>query len=129
MLAYLDSMRGFGMVRVRLAIAMIAASMFVAGSTGASHLPIGPNHSASMRRRPHLHAASRSLVPSRSTHQPSVCRFSPWKNRIKSVLEQTNTNLIEERDLGPAILPARGFVLGILSLGDCSIPAHRPMRC
>ena len=59
----------------------------------------------------------------------AVSRFTPWKNRIKSVLEEPNDKLIEERDLGPVVLPGQRFILGTYDLDICTLPTFPHLRC
>jgi hypothetical protein len=58
-----------------------------------------------------------------------ISRFTVWKSRIKSVLEESNPKIIDERDLGPAIVPGQCFVLGTLLSVICTLPTFPPLRC
>ena len=48
----------------------------------------------------------------RPVGRAAISQFSPWKNRIKTVLGETNDKIVEERDLGPAVLPGRASSSG-----------------
>jgi hypothetical protein len=58
-----------------------------------------------------------------------ISRFTPWKSRIKSVVEESNSTSMEERDLGPAVFPGRPFILGIFLPVICTLATFPPLRC
>jgi hypothetical protein len=54
---------------------------------------------------PVAHATGRHALSPSTTRPTSVSTFSPFRSRLKSVLEETNPRFIEESDLGPVSIP------------------------
>jgi hypothetical protein len=69
---------------------------------------------------------SHSARPARGA---TLSQFTPWKTRIKSVLAETYQRIIEERDLGSAILPAQLFTAGTVELVSSPHRMRPPLRC
>ena len=59
----------------------------------------------------------------------TLSQFTPWKSRIKSVLEETKQRLIEEYDLGPGIVFVELLSSGTLEPMSSPLPTHPPLRC
>jgi hypothetical protein len=69
---------------------------------------------------------SNSARPARGA---TVSLFTPWKTRIKSVLAETYQRIIEERNLGSAILPGQLFAAATVELVSSPPRMRPPLRC
>jgi hypothetical protein len=69
-------------------------------------------------------------IPLDSLPRPSsVARFAPWRSRLKSVLEETSSKVVDQFDLGPAILPTGVLCCRSVKLIDHLPPTAPPLRC
>jgi hypothetical protein len=59
----------------------------------------------------------------------SLTPFTPWKMRRKAVLEETDTRIGQESDLGPACLPDRVSSLAQLGPIRSRLINRIPLRC
>jgi hypothetical protein len=66
---------------------------------------------------------------SRLLRGATLSQFTPWKTRIKSVLEETKQRFTEECDLGPAMLSGRFFKSASFRLPSCPVAISPPLRC
>jgi hypothetical protein len=116
------------MVRGRLALLMVATCILLGGGSHESQSegdPTDRTHSAiDMHRGPSI---VWSLL-ARPVGRGVVTRFTPRKTRLKSVLGETNHEIIEERDLGPAIVPGQQFILRTLQSVICPPTTFPPLR-
>ena len=55
--------------------------------------------------------------------------FTPWKTRIKSVLVESYERVIEQGDLGPAVVPGQLFASATSRLVSCPVRTRPPLRC
>jgi hypothetical protein len=60
------------------------------------------NHEAGVLGQP-------AILPVSSPRPFSISPFSTWRYRLKSVIEETDTRIIREADLGPVPLPEPAF--------------------
>jgi hypothetical protein len=65
----------------------------------------------------------------RTADKAGISRFALWKKRIKGVLADSDDRVVDERDLGPAILPGHGFLLRALEPVKSPLPTFAPLRC
>ncbi len=71
----------------------------------------------------------------KSTYSPSVSRpasvtsYSPWRSRLKSVLEETSPRIIVESDLGPLPSPSHFIPFVSSGLSPSRRVATLPLRC
>jgi hypothetical protein len=117
------------MIRGRLALLMLATCTLLGGTSHGSQIErdsADPMHIAIDG-----HPGSSIVWPhmARPVGQAALSRFTPWKTRIKSVLGESNHEIIEERDFGPAIEPGQHFSLGTLQLVICPPTTFPPLRC
>lgn len=69
-------------------------------------------------------------LPTSGPSRPaSLAQFSPWRYRLKSVLEETDSRIIEEADLGPAPSPSRLIRFLPIECLTCRPLATPPLRC
>ena len=73
--------------------------------------------------------ASIGWVLSRPPRSATLSHFSPWRARPKIVFEETNHNLVEEFDLGPAQVPSRLISAPPTLLAAPRLRAASPLRC
>jgi hypothetical protein len=59
----------------------------------------------------------------------SMTPFTPWKMRRKAVLEETETRIGQESDLGPACLPDRVSSLAQVGPIQSRLIDRIPLRC
>lgn len=82
------------------AILILIAGFLVASSTAGNR---SIKDRAALDPSPIRHDCGKPKYDSPSIPRPSsVAIYSPWRSRIKSVLEETSPRIIEESDLGPA---------------------------
>jgi hypothetical protein len=117
------------MIWVRSAMLMlIACVLHVAPSRGSqsTDLPVERIDSRIASHPAATIAWPDSPRPSRGT---TLSRFTPWKSRIKSVLEESKQRVNEECDLGPATESGRLIALGTVELPSFPLLARHPLRC
>jgi hypothetical protein len=76
--------------------------------------------------------SSSSFLLLGSAQFPRPCRFSPYspyRTRLKSVLEETDREIVGERDLGPVTPTKRPAACAKLQLVASRLSTVRPMRC
>ena len=83
--------------------------------------PYDLNRSAGATERQRL-----SQLPSRPF---SVCTYSPWRSRLKSVLEESSPRIIEASDLETVLIPTRMILLRCNGLNPCRRLTALPLRC
>ena len=113
----------------RTALLMLAACVLFKGAPSASQtsrFPADRTHSVIVARS---EPSSVCQCVGRPASGAVFSRFTPWKSRIKSVLEESNPKIIEEHDLGPAIVPSRCFILGTFLSVSCTLSIFPPLRC
>jgi hypothetical protein len=113
----------------RSALMMLATcTLFGCASCGSQfeHPPADRLHSTNVD-----HSEPSSVWPHivQPGSRPAISCFTPWKSRIKSVLEETDPKVIEERDLGPVIVPGHRLILGTFLCAVCPLPTFPPLRC
>jgi hypothetical protein len=113
----------------RSAILMLIACMLLGAPSHGSQVAGYPANRVYSLITGHVGA---SMVPP-SSHQPArgatLSQFSPWKTRLKTVLEETKQRIIEERDLGLAIQSGHLFSSATVDLVCCPLPTRPPLRC
>ena len=106
------------MIRGRSAILMLITSVLLSADSQGAEMSDTPSHA--------VHAGFCTLAGSstgwvasfRLTRRgATLSQFVPWKNRVKSVIEGRVHEVVDECDLGPAIVPDR-----------FSTPAHLASR-
>ena len=113
------------MIRGRSAILMLIACVLLGGTSRGSQTSIAPTEQG----RSGIDAASEALAtfshfhgsPRRAAFSP----FSPWRTRLKSVLEQTKPRFLDDCDLGPVILSGQLFGWRAAELLSCPT-SHAP---
>ena len=125
----IDDSRDVGMSCSRSAMLMVAAFIMVgtpARSTPSSDAPVG-------RSIPVIsgHTASSidGILLSRPFRRSTFSPFTPWKSRLKIVLEETNEKIVDECDLGPAVPPLRFLTSVPVELASCHVLTQPPLRC
>ncbi len=83
--------------------------------------PYDVNRAAGTTKRQSL-----SQLPSRPF---SVCTYSPWRSRLKSVLEESSPRIIEASDLVTVLIPTQMILLGCNGLNPCPRLTTLPLRC
>jgi hypothetical protein len=74
--------------------------------------------------------SSTALIPlAHLSRASSMSAFAPWRSRIKSVLEETNPNVVDQFDLGPAALPQERPRCRSIELIDHRPLGALPLRC
>jgi hypothetical protein len=117
------------MTWARSALLMLIACMLLGPSSrGSEHTGYPADRAHSL-----MTGGSEALVGWLDVHSPSrrvtLSQFTPWKTRIKSVLEETKQRVIEEFDLGPIILSGQLFTSGSVDRTFCLLPTRLPLRC
>jgi hypothetical protein len=65
----------------------------------------------------------------RSCLGATLARFTPWRTRLKSVLQETNPKIDEECSFGSAILPDRFITSATFEPASCRPATRPPLRC
>jgi hypothetical protein len=117
------------MIYGRSALLFLATCFLYGGLSRGSALECCPTDRGHSAINGHSGASIVWSHSARPGGRAAVSRFIPWKNRIKSVLPETNDKVIDERDLGPAILPGEHVDRGTLPLAICPSPAFPHLRC
>jgi len=65
----------------------------------------------------------------RLAHGATLSRFTPWRNRLKTVLQETAPKLFEECDFGFAVLPYRLIISAAVERVSCPLATRAPLRC
>jgi hypothetical protein len=108
-----------------LASALFAPCRGQAGLVHAGAVSSGTGNVQSIR--PDWPATSQAFLP--PVRQAGITPHVPWKSRLKSVLEETNPQIGEEADLGPALVPDGPLsVATIEPLAGLPAASH-PLRC
>jgi hypothetical protein len=85
------------------AIVVLAVGFLLAPST----IVVPTGHSrASHDLKPIAHATCGQTFSPATSRSNSVLSYSPFRSRLKSVLEQTDPRVVEELDLGPVSVPS-----------------------
>lgn len=90
--------------------------------------------SAPARARAGLFACAGSSIGWVTSCRPSrrattLSQFVPWKNRVKSVIEGRVHEIVDECDLGPAIVPERLISSASVALEKPCVFKVTPLRC
>jgi hypothetical protein len=93
-------------------------------------------------RQPHSPDWANLIVATRSAYSPiailppahrlrasSIVVLAGWRNRIKSVLEETNPNIVDDFDVGPVAIPEQPTRSRSVELIDPRPPSAVPLRC
>jgi hypothetical protein len=70
-----------------------------------------------------------AILPSNSPRPSSISPFSAWRYRLKSVLPETDSRIIQEADLGPVPLPEPHFSFDARSPNSGPYRTIVPLRC
>jgi len=74
--------------------------------------------------------SSIAVIPLTSLPRPSSFQpFAPWRSRLKSVLEETSHDVVDEFDLGPVVLPSQPSGASSVERIDHRLPTAPPLRC
>jgi hypothetical protein len=117
------------MIYGRSAMLMLIACILLGVPSRGSEIALFPADPVPslMAGRPESSTLSpHSPLPAR---RATLSHFTPWKTRIKIVLAETYQRIIEEGDLGPAILPGRLIASATSELVSCPLCIRRPLRC
>ena len=121
---------GFGMIRSRSAILMLITCALLSGHSRGSQVtdvpakPIDAGFSSSTS--PSMGWLASFRLSRRAT---TLSQFVPWKNRVKSVIEGRVHEVVDECDLGPAILPDRLNSTARVVMAGPPILMLPPFRC
>jgi len=78
----------------------------------------------------HVAGATAKRVLSLSASRPvSISIQSPWRSRLKSMLDETDPRVVEESDLGPVLVPIQTIFFRSNGLGPFLRPATLQLRC
>jgi hypothetical protein len=117
------------MICGRLALLMVTTYVACGVTSRASQ----PESNAADRGDYSVEADGRASIGlpqlARTADKAGISRFALWKKRIKGVLADSDDHVVDERDLGPAILPGHGFLLRTLEPVKSSLPTFAPLRC
>jgi hypothetical protein len=74
--------------------------------------------------------SSSVLIPlARLSAPSSVIPFARWGSRLKSVLEETIQEVVDECDFGPVALPTQHSRTTSVDLSSHPLPTAAPLRC
>ena len=107
---------------ISMLIAFILAAVSAHGASGteSSSAPVHPSVS-----KLSIMGAHSSRTPCRA----ALSRFSPWRNRIKSVLPETYREINDESDFGSAILLDQVVTFMVAERASCHHDMRPPLRC
>lgn len=117
------------MIDSRSAVLALIACILLGASSHGSTITANPvdRGSSLAARDSALHTSVlHASVPARAA---TLLRFIPWKTRIKSVLAETYQRIVDEGELGVAILPGQVFSPATLELVSCPLAVRSPLRC
>jgi hypothetical protein len=120
---------GIQMICGRSAMLMLIACIMLGASSHGSRITSNPAERVQYQMTAHAGTSTVWLQSPRLPRGATLSHFTPWKTRIKSVLEETKPRVIEECDLGPAILSGRFFSSATVELVRCPLPTYLPLRC
>ena len=95
----------------------------------ASKPPAQPADPIDARITSHPESSTSWLTFYRPSRRTTLSRFVPWKGRIKSVLEETIQEIVDECDLGPAVPPDRLITSATIELATVPFSKRPPLRC
>jgi hypothetical protein len=122
-------LRVIGMICGRSAmLTLIACFLLAAFSHGpqstqlseSSEQPLVSGHAGLSTVCPH--------APQRS-RRATFSRFTPWRNRLKTVLKETELKIIEACNFGSSILRGRLITSDVVELVVCHFSSRPPLRC
>jgi len=110
----------------RLFLLLLLAAFSIVPGTGVPHASRSQGGSGSIHRV----AVERLVLPTPTgTRAHSISPFAPWRYRLKTVLQETDSRITQESDLGPVPLPERFYSSTAHALRlDLSRPTI-PLRC
>jgi hypothetical protein len=74
--------------------------------------------------------SSVALIPlAHLSRSSSVAPFAPWRNRLKSVLEETSQKVVDQLDVGPVVVPAERSRSASIEMIGKRLSTAPPMRC
>jgi hypothetical protein len=129
LMRYTFELKGFGVLCGRSAMLVLIACTLLGASSRASQITDDSTervHSVITGRTGTLMIWPDSSRPCRGA---TLSQFTPWKTRLKSVLEETKQRIVEECDLGPALISGHIFTSGTVELLSCPLPTRPPLRC
>jgi hypothetical protein len=85
--------------------------------------------SPSKSSKPVIHPALPSFGSPTSSSLDSLPRRSPWRHRIKTVLEDTDARGLQPVDLGPSVMPETQSLSALSKPGVARSRALIPLRC
>ena len=110
----------------RLAILVLMVGFFLSFSTaGIRHVKEPTEHNTTRIPRDCEKPTYSPSIP----HPSSLALYSPWRSRLKSVLEETNPRIIEESDLGFLASPTHAIPFDSSGLSLIRRLAPVPLRC
>jgi hypothetical protein len=65
----------------------------------------------------------------RTSGRATLSQFVRWKGRVKCVLGETIEEIVDECDLGPAVLPDRPIAQASIELTTRPFSTCAPLRC
>jgi hypothetical protein len=117
------------MTRGRSAMLMLITCILLVAPSG------GPQSTESSDNSTHAlitgHSGTLIVWPHspRQSGRATFSRFTPWRNRLKTVLKETKPEIVESCDFGSAILPGRLVISEAIELVDCHLHSRPPLRC
>ena len=117
------------MICGRSAMLMLIACMLVGGPSRGSQITGVPAERLDSLIAGHSGAFIVWPDSPRPSRGATLSQFTPWKTRIKIVLEDSKQRFTAECDLGPAMLSGRFFKSATFELPSCPLPIHPPLRC
>src|SRR5262245_9310716 len=114
----------------RSAMVILVACIFITPAARPSHIPESAPKTVI---QVHSIGEPKSLIGglplSRPCPSTSLATFTPWRHRLKTVLEETDPRIIEESDLGPAIPPSQLIPFLPFELVSARHLITPPLRC
>ncbi len=95
----------------------------------------GPRQSDAQNQRDHGAPTLRDgssialLQVARLPGRSSLAPFAPWRSRIKSVLEESSHEIVDEIDFGPVAFPSQHSRSDSVDLTSHRLPTAPPLRC
>ena len=117
------------MIDSRSAMLVLIACILVGAPSSGSTISDHSNDRAASRTTANLASYACGLHSSLPARPATLSRFTPWRTRIKSVLAETYQRIIDEGDLGVAILPGHLCSFATRELVSRPLPIRSPLRC
>jgi len=110
------------------AVSLIALMLLSSPTSGPRQSEsFGPADQSAMAARADLSIA---LIPlARLPRSSSIAAFAPWRHRLKTVLEETSSKVVDQFDLGPADPRTAFCCCPSVELIDHRKSTATPLRC